>query len=350
MVGAIRWDAWYAPGSEVTEAVARALSPPQYHWRAPFFSKEETDQKLSFPPVSQSLMDLEIRQAAYAGLDYWAFVAYPPDSSLSVALKYYLSSSRRTDVKFCMYTAMEYWGSPDKPSPMRSEHIGYFKDDAYVRVHGDRPLYILGFINEEKVNQWGGPVLFRKQIDDFRAAAQSSGAGNPYIVIEGYWGLIGPIAKELGADAVGDYAITYALVKNGKYSALTQLVEQGWKKLAQSGLPVVSPIMAGWDRRPRVEHPSPWENPNAPQNTLDYFYATPTPEEFERHLQSALAWQSSLDKDHRSPAVLIYAWNEYDEGGWLAPTFPCNTERLDALHTLLSPIGKISNPRCSLPQ
>jgi hypothetical protein len=30
LVGALRWDAWYAPGSEPTVAVERSLAPPQY--------------------------------------------------------------------------------------------------------------------------------------------------------------------------------------------------------------------------------------------------------------------------------------------------------------------------------
>lgn len=33
--------------------------------------------------------------------------------------------------------------------------------------------------------------------------------------------------------------------------------------------------------------------------------------------------------------MLIYAWNENDEGGWLMPTLPCQTDRLDALRQVL---------------
>ena len=41
LVGAIRWDAWYAPGTEVTSAVERSLSPTRYRWRLPFFAKQD---------------------------------------------------------------------------------------------------------------------------------------------------------------------------------------------------------------------------------------------------------------------------------------------------------------------
>ena len=75
LVGAIRWDAWYGPGSIPTEAVTHSLSPPQYRWRLPFFAQQNASHVL-LPAASQALMNLEIRQAEYAGLDYWAFVRH----------------------------------------------------------------------------------------------------------------------------------------------------------------------------------------------------------------------------------------------------------------------------------
>ena len=34
-------------------------------------------------------------------------------------------------------------------------------------------------------------------------------------------------------------------------------------------------------------------------------------------------------------SVLIYAWNEYDEGGWIAPMLDDGTARLDAIRAVL---------------
>src|SRR5579864_1972212 len=66
LVGALRWDAWYVPGSEVTSAVERSLSPPQYQSRMPFFARRETGDHLALPSMSPNLMEREIEQAAYA--------------------------------------------------------------------------------------------------------------------------------------------------------------------------------------------------------------------------------------------------------------------------------------------
>ena len=37
VVGAIRWDAWHGPASEVGLIVEKTLSPKHYHYRIPFF-------------------------------------------------------------------------------------------------------------------------------------------------------------------------------------------------------------------------------------------------------------------------------------------------------------------------
>ena len=69
LVGAIRWDAWYAPGSMPTKAVENSLSPEKYRWRTPFFAKGDNrnSSAVSFPAVTQEEMDKEIGQAVFAG-------------------------------------------------------------------------------------------------------------------------------------------------------------------------------------------------------------------------------------------------------------------------------------------
>lgn len=44
--------------------------------------------------------------------------------------------------------------------------------------------------------------------------------------------------------------------------------------------------------------------------------------------------------------MLIYAWNENDEGGWLVPTAPCDQTRLEALHKLLRDTVASDAPGC----
>ena len=62
------------------------------------------------------------------------------------------------------------------------------------------------------------------------------------------------------------------------------------------------------------------------------------------HLSRALAFVRDNPKVCPANAVVIYAWNEYDEGGWLAPTWAgegkVNGERLAAVRSVLKAAGK----------
>jgi hypothetical protein len=317
----------------------------------PFFARRDAMNHLSLPALSPNLMTLEIEQAAYAGLDFWAFVAYPRDSPMSVALHQYLSATARRRVRFCLFTQLEYWGSAAAPSPLMAEHIALMTHDAYLRLPNGRPLYFLGFINEAKASErWGGLSGLRAQIEHFRSQAIAGGAGNPYLVVGGFTRETAALAPALtSGDAVGVYAIADPR-GIGDYAALTRFAEQGWQTMAAAvPMPVVPTVMTGWDRRPRIEHPVPWEPGQRSGAGIQYHFEQPTPQELSAHLEGAFAFVRRQPADRRAPAVLIYAWNENDEGGWLVPTLPCDTRRLEALSSLLRPDATGRSPGCKLP-
>jgi len=89
--------------------------------------------------------------------------------------------------------------------------------------------------------------------------------------------------------------------------------------------------MSGWDRRPRVQHPVPWEDWQRAGEGMDRHYIAPTRAELAAHLRHAIAFGA-----RKAPrAALIYAWNEHDEGGWLLPTHPFDDTRLRAVRDAL---------------
>jgi hypothetical protein len=348
VVGAIRWDAWYAPDSAVTQAVARSLAPPQYRWRRPFFAAEQPGEALRMPALSQGLIDLEITQARYAGLDYWAFVAYPSASPMAAPLRHYLASARRGPLRFCTFTELSAWGRREAPSPLPEEHIALMRHDAWQRVGNGRPLYYLGFVSAPLAQQhWGGRDGLRDAIAGFRRRAIAAGAGDPYLVVAVTPRDDTEFAASLGADAVGAYAIADGHAR-GSYADLVRTAEDGWQRLARAGLPVVPTVMAGWDRRPRIEHPVPWER-QRPGVGLDAHYGTADPAGLQAHLRQAISYAQAQPGGRTAPAVLIYAWNENDEGGWLLPTVPCDESRLTALHATLRAEAAEAAPGCALP-
>jgi len=87
-------------------------------------------------------------------------------------------------------------------------------------------------------------------------------------------------------------------------------------------------VTMGWDSTPRCRADVPWPFPKS-----EYPY-TPvvignTPERFEQLLRDA-AWH--IESDPRKPfGLLINAWNEWTEGGYLLPEERTGTAYLEAI-------------------
>jgi len=169
--------------------------------------------------------------------------------------------------------------------------------------------------------QGGGPAGARELIDALRAAVKAADLGEPYIVImdSGAAESVKRTADLFGAQAISDYA-RHRNAAGGSYADLCEVARSFWDACAAAGAEVVPLAMAGWDRRPRVERPVPWESWQKPGAGLDRFYLLPTPEELAAHIGEAMAWVEARPESCPAQTVIVYAWNEHDEGGWLCPT------------------------------
>lgn len=331
VVGAIRWDAWHGERGGPGKVVEKTLGPKHWHHRLPFYGREVSDTKVEARADSQAVMDQEIAYAHAAGIDYWAFVTYPPEDPMSLGLRLYLSSRHKADIRFCL-SLQGGWlargGPADWPNKV-AEYVGYFKDPCYQRVAGGRPLLYI-FVADQMV----GPGKFeswdaaRRALDELRRAAAAAGTAAPYLVIQGFWP---PNDREtiqkLGADAISAYALSGGSKEGRPYAALARQARDFWDRGRQTGAKVVPIASAGWDRRPRVENPVPWED--GPGNA-DFFLA-PTPQELAASVREAVEWNAAHPDAAEANAVILYAWNELDEGGWIVPTLSEGTARLDAI-------------------
>jgi len=332
-VGAIRWDAWFGNRNSVGEAVHRSLGPTKWHDRLPFYAKVLGDDTVEIDGTPQSVIDREIEYAANAGLTYWAFVTYPPDHELSLAMKRYLNSSIRTKLNFCLVTECGRWH--DRAFVDRI--VTLMREPGYQRTPDGRPLLYLGFIDENGVKALGGEDGFRKVVDGFRAAVTATGLPKPFIVIMDFDAKQGRKWMDaLGCDAISAYAagIENAVVP---YSRLAGNAERFWEGCRATGAQVVPIVMTGWDPRPRIEHPMPWGNPYGVHDGQVDRSERGTPETIADHLGNALHWMTEHRDAAQAQTALIYAWNEFDEGGWLAPTRSEGTARLDAIGRALRP-------------
>jgi hypothetical protein len=335
VVGAIRWDAWHGDASPAGQAVERSLGPARWHYRLPFFGEEVSATEVRVRGDSQAVMDQEIACAAAAGLDYWAFVAYAPDSAMSRGLALYLSSRRKADIRFCLVLQGGHVGRGGVggwPAQV-ARYVRLFQEPTYQRVAGGRPLIFLflpdAMIGEGRFATWDAA---RAALGDLRKAALAAGLPPPYLVAQHPsppWAKT--CAERLGMDAVSTYATSFG-GKRAPYADLAARTQRQWDEYRATGAKVVPLVTAGWDRRPRVEHPVPWEKPGGDPNE---YYEPPKPPELAAHLKAALDWTAAHPEAAEARAVLIYGWNELDEGGWLVPTKAEGTRRLDALAEVL---------------
>ena len=325
-VGAIRWDAWYAPRSFVTTAVEKTLGASQFAWRRPKFAEECARGPSCFPPASQIAIDQEIEMAVSARLDFWAFVSYETGSPMRKAFSLYMSSSKRHLINFALICECERFGGNGHLSKLSIEHSQLILSDNYQKTPSGKSIYFI-IINsvESLIRHWGTLAKFKNALSQFKEIVKSDSNANIELVAlvppphQGSW------IVSLGFTSVGSYSIACTKRKS-RFSDLASCVEESWERSATAGYVVVPTVMTGWDRRPRHVNPVPWERRNSnkhPQVSFDQ----PTLPELAKHIKNARRF--SLKK--LSPAILVYAWNEFDEGGWMMPTVGDHGEKLKAV-------------------
>jgi len=282
-------------------------------------------------------MRLEIDAAADAGLTYFAFVAYAEDDPMSLGLRAYLEAPNRRRINFALISEIDKWGGRSLYRPVVERFVRLMLEPGYQRTPQGRPLFFLGFVRDDDIaRRFGGRAGARMAIDDFRRLAREAGLPEPYIVLmERQAGRAVPLARDLGLDAVSAYAVADNTVQAGSYHQLTELVERWWAEAQHAGLPVLPPVMTGWDRRPRVLNPLSWERGMYSEEQMRRYFEPPTPAELQAHLLAALKAADREPQAAEARSVIVYAWNEFDEGGWLAPTRGDAANRLRAVRSAL---------------
>ena len=116
---------------------------------------------------------------------------------------------------------------------------------------------------------------------------------------------------------------------------------------------MIPTVSAGWDPRPRHDYPCPWGGAGSPSYIVD-----PTMAELEAHTgpshtrfvvamsgslnrtllrcwaaADGLEWVGSNRHSAEANAMILSAWNEHDEGHWIAPALEKygGAEKLEAI-------------------
>jgi hypothetical protein len=326
VAGAIRWDAWYRPHDNSIYA-QKSLSSANYHARAPAHCRVSLEATMSCVG-SQVVMDAEIEAARRGGLKYWAFTWYAAESSLRFAWNLYQSSAYKDAINWCGIVGLDSLGSlPFSRGPWRSnihEWARHMQQSNYQKIHdgmtANRPLlYILW--NSDHLRWYFDNSLanVRAALTYLRALVTESALGAPYVVLLGGPRMV-TIALETDADAISSYISKFETKPKGTYADLDRITQAYWEVLEDTGLPIVPIAMVGWDTRPRQERPGPWEAAGKPNPNPTRYFALATPAELASHVSAAVKFTRTRPAACPAKALLIYSWNECDEGGGLIPT------------------------------
>ncbi|MFI1092336.1 hypothetical protein [Streptomyces sp. NPDC020917] len=261
----------------------------------------EVTESVNSDGASQGVMDQEIHYAAAAGIDYWAFVYYPQEP-LAQGRELYLSSAYKDDVNWCAIADGNFLSAFDANLAELASHFG---ETNYQKVLSGRPL----------VYFFSAPTA--DQVTKMRAKATEAGVPDPYIVVMGWTApSAGALKTAVGADAVSRYATGAG--NGAAYSSLAASETAQWSDYATAAGQVVPTVTTGWDERPRYDYPVSWE---PDYSTFANSWAQQaTPGEIATHLGGAVSWSNTHTANTPANTVLIYAWNEFDEGGWICPT------------------------------
>jgi len=129
-----------------------------------------------------------------------------------------------------------------------------------------------------------------------------------------------------------------------RYEDVMEAHRQHWEKMLAAPLVNLPVVTRGWDASPRCRPDVAWPFPPSPKPKQGHEYpylpvvVGNTPARFEQLLQDA---QQFIRRDPQHPvAVIINAWNEWTEGGYLLPEELDGTAPLEAIQRVFGKSGR----------
>jgi hypothetical protein len=334
LVGAIRWDNWRLDG-----AAGDVIADPALVDRIPYYAWRRPDGSLGFPGDMKNVLSADVEYARGAGIDYFIFGYYletgawhrdtQEAKAVNRAYHAYLRLPDRADVKFALSFN---WSFPVTDIPSVSDTIvEAAKHPEQVQTADGA---VLVFIFTPSVEGWakglGGADGARQALADIRREVAEKAAKRIYFVAL-LFGIDqgGPLAKRLGFDAVSTYATGLGGGDRAvPYATCATYARNFWSKAERLDIGFLPNVSFGWDKRPIRKLPE--------MKNFHPSWCTPaTDAQWRAELRAALEVAESNPHNDRIKSVVLYAWNEFSEGGWIAPTVGEGTRKLDVIRRAL---------------
>ena len=307
-VGVVNWDCSVPSWTFFGRAATRSLGPEKFRDRTPYYAQVVGRDKIEYRYRTVAEYEQEMRYAIAAGIDYFAYCWYdliPQAAEVKCAASAadghlqeitrarinHVKSPLRDKLHLCAILVTVHPYSDEELLSLALE----MREPWYERV-GDRPLVYC--FNSSK------PMA------RLRKACRQVGAGDPYAVqMRGV-----PSAVESAQiQALGAYAFCDGGTDFASFTAKS--IASNAKRAAQ-GKPVVPHFATGWNPTPRIERPVPWCSYPADLTYVD----ARTRDDFLHGARELARWIGENRQSCPTGHVLAFAWNEFEEGGWICPT------------------------------
>jgi len=331
VVGVVNWDCSLPSDTYFGHYSTTSLSPAKYRHCTPFYADVKGSDAIDFHWRTVAEYEREMQYAIDAGIDYFAYCWYGEmkdgkDFSpvtkgattccdryvweLATARQLHAKSSLRDKIKMCAILVVLH-----PIADQEFETLARAMTEPWYQTACERPLvYLFGFGGK------GGNVLPR-----LRAACRKVGAKDPYAAVLGCNRF--QTTGDDGVQALSSYT-DGAPAKDFASLNRRNIGCNGHR--AGTGMPVIPNFTVGWDPSPRNDHNVPWCG-----YARNVAYAPPATEnELMAGAERMATWIKANRKSCPTGHILSFAWNEFEEGGWICPIWRAggkpDTSRLEA--------------------
>ena len=335
-IGVIYWERTGSSNTYFGHHISKSLSPSKYRDRTPFYADVISKEEIAFHKTTQEEFDVELQYAIDAGIDYFAYtwnsdekenrMDFPQgtceqiknqlDEEDNCRRKLHTKSALKNKIKLC---AILLCGNSFSDNDIE-KLIHETKQDYYEKIDS-RPLIYL----------YGG---YRTDfIERLKKSAEKNNSPEPYIAFIDN-GAISENNDYSMANAVSGYS--YAEKNLTSYSEFCKSLIEKNEDRKKFGLDIIPLFSLGWNAYPRVYNTVPW------YQTYDTskFSPVPTDQELKDNAIAFGKWYNENMKHIKNQHVIVFAWNEFEEGAWLCPTY---TNDLNLNFSRIKTFAQITN-------
>ena len=330
-IGVINWDVSLPPDTYMGSYFAKTMSYKKWRYRTPYYADIISEDNICCHYRTQEEFDKELEYAIAAKIDYFAYVwetddkeNSPRNYSMNYARRMHQSSRLREKIKLCAiimcckeYTERDFCNLAEA-----------MKSTYYEKV-GNRPIVYL---------YTGYHVDI---IEKFREFPQKYNTEDPYIVfLTDYRFTVDEKAKDgyySKADAVSAYS--HAPGETYSYSQFIDTLIEENEKRKEHYIDTIPLYSLGWDPTPRIDIKVPWITYG-----IRAFSPNPTSEELIIGAKRLSKWIKENKEYTKTKHVMVFSWNEFEEGAFICPTLnedeTINDERITSFAQVVDILKK----------